>query len=253
MIAVTVMYLRLIRNLVPNVADEPSVRSLKLAASTALQRRLGWCATTVCMPTVAAAISPEFGHVQFLPASLREEVLAAVGNWSKAYPLRGAHADDLMAVDDIVRLDDDDINYTKIVKAMHAHFVKHRPGTPAEQVDALFMPDAESRGKYDVLEFWRKQASGSLAPIINIAAIVLPVQATGGGSERVFSSYNFIVDPSRRRLSDVNIAMLTVVRQVMRLNVVHLSFFLLVSRLIATKRSDRHVSRGARGTLEATR
>jgi len=168
------------------------------------------------MPTVAAAITPEFGHLQFLPPSLRSDVLAAVAEWSKAYPHRQPNAPDSMMQDDVVRLKDEPVDYAKFVQAMHEHFVAHRPGTEEEKADVLFMPNAATRNKYDALAFWQRQhqANGALAQISNIAAIVLPVPATGGPSERVFSSYNFIVDPSRRRLSDSNIAMLTVIRQV---------------------------------------
>jgi len=207
--AVPVPYLRCLRALVADANDDPATAALKLRLHESLTTRLGHIVQGPNLALAAAALSPAYGHLTFVTASVRKEMLDTLVDWASEFPASVAAGGVQIDIDE----DSQKALMAATMKSLHSHFVKNPPARVAG--DQLHIPDGDEAPRYDVLKFWRG-ATGALCNLQHPARLVLCVPASSAASERVFSSAGFIVDKQRSRLSEDNVIMLTTVRDYLK-------------------------------------
>jgi hypothetical protein len=207
--AIPVLYLRCLRALGVDATDDAATAALKSRLHDKFDERLGFIVKKPNLALAAAALSPAFGHLTFVSASVRTAVDKTLVEWGVEF--------EAPTTADTVQIDIDEETQKTVItgtlKSLRKYFINNAP--PRSQGDPLHIPDVEEAPKYDVLAFWR-QGGGALSHIYHLARLVLCVPGSSASSERVFSSAGFIVDKHRSRLDEENVVMLTTVRDFLK-------------------------------------
>lgn len=183
----------------------------RAALLSEVRSRLGWILTRPNLALAAAALSPAYGHLQFVARAVADEQWDELALWV-ADPVHGFPAPP--APVEVDRNDDEPaipaaratMSEVKAqLRAVRGTFETKAPATPTEM------------RRMDTLKWWlRAQRGGTLAAICHLPRIVFSVLATSAPSEREFSSSGVIATARRAALNANRIEMMAFIRSVIR-------------------------------------
>jgi hypothetical protein len=206
-IAITpVLYVRVWRAAADGPEDFALVKLVKKALRERLKVRLGYLISRPNLALAAAALHPAFGHLSFVPLSVRDAVWKEVAKWANEFDhvVNGSQADagDILALNLPAK---SQTEYHDALSGIRRHFESHKPAFDIEiRKDDAFEP----------LAWWKNACTKypAVAAIGFLPRMMFCVPATSAPSERVFSALNATVTRHRSLLTDYKREMLTVIR-----------------------------------------
>lgn len=205
---VPVMLARCLDALQPAANDSSRVQQLKSALKTSINARLGQILTEPNLCLAAAALDPNYGHLSFIAADVRDRVWDDLAQWAVEWPMsrKSATANfggvPLPNADDNIELGE----YKSLLSKVRRVFEEQKPAHPLEL--------KSKENCVNALEYWRAthDNGGGMRRITHLARIVFAVPATSAPSEREFSAANLIVTALRAGLDSETVIALVKLR-----------------------------------------
>lgn len=160
----------------------------------------------------AAALSPAYGHMQFVAPEVRDQVWNELAVWATEFPAKPQARQASQA--GLPLLPEGPRPTLQQYKDLFAYARRALEANAPADVYDLRLPAAGEPDKFDALSYWQEASRmhGDFQKITHVVRLVLSVPASSAPSERVFSIANLIVTQLRNQLQEYKVEQLTIIR-----------------------------------------